>query len=143
MNVITNFREKRRAKQITFEKSLLKELKIMQLKSQLKESFSYFIDADTHQRKAREDYCFELAVETYLLGARYSRFGFYGEPIENVKERSAKETEWLAYLFYSSVFGRKDDIQTEPFNQCKSFLHNWWLDGYVKGERRHRLRLSK
>jgi hypothetical protein len=143
MNLITNFREKRRAKQIKFEKSLLKELKVMQLKAQLKDSFSYCIDADINQRKAREDYCLELAVETYLLGARYSRFGFYGEPIENVKRRSAKESEWLAYLFYSSVFGRKDDIQTEPFDRCKSFLNNWWLDGYVKGERRHRLRLSK
>ncbi|MEE6452881.1 DUF2521 family protein [Gottfriedia acidiceleris] len=143
MNLITNFREKRRAKQIKFEKSLLKELKIMQLKAQLKDSFSYCIDADINQRKAREDYCLELAVETYLLGARYSRFGFYGEPIENVKRRSAKESEWLAYLFYSSVFGRKDDIQTEPFDRCKSFLNNWWLDGYVKGERRHKLRLSK
>ncbi|MGG0178820.1 DUF2521 family protein [Gottfriedia acidiceleris] len=143
MNLITNFREKRRAKQITFEKSLLKELKIMQLKAQLKDSFSYCIDADINQRKAREDYCLELAVETYLLGARYSRFGFYGEPIENVIRRSAKESEWLAYLFYSSVFGRKDDIQTEPFDRCKTFLNNWWLDGYVKGERRHRLRLSK
>ncbi|PGS52772.1 DUF2521 family protein [Bacillus sp. AFS041924] len=143
MNLITNFREKRREKQIKFEKSLLKELKIMQLKAQLKDSFSYFIDADSHQRKAREDYCLELVVETYLLGARYSRFGFFGEPIENVKRRSAKESEWLAYLFYSSVFGRKDDIQTEPFDRCKSFLNNWWLDGYVKGERRHRLRLSK
>ncbi|PFH85269.1 DUF2521 family protein [Bacillus sp. AFS088145] len=143
MNLITNFREKRRAKQIKFEKSLLKELKIMQLKAQLKDSFSYCIDADINQRKAREDYCFELAVETYLLGARYSRFGYYGEPIENVIRRSAKESEWLAYLFYSSVFGRKDDIQTEPFDRCKSFLNNWWLDGYVKGERRHRLRLSK
>ncbi|PGL67671.1 DUF2521 family protein [Bacillus sp. AFS055030] len=143
MNLITNFREKRREKQIKFEKSLLKELKIMQLKTQLKDSFSYCIDADINQRKAREDYCLELAVETYLLGARYSRFGFYGEPIENVKRRSAKESEWLAYLFYSSVFGRKDDIQTEPFDKCKSFLNNWWLDGYVKGERRHRLRLSK
>lgn len=143
MNLITNFREKRRAKQIKFEKSLLKELKIMQLKAQLNDSFSYCIDADINQRKAREDYCLELAVETYLLGARYSRFGFYGEPIENVKRRSAKESEWLAYLFYSSVFGRKDDIQTEPFDRCKSFLNNWWLDGYVKGERRHRLRLSK
>ncbi|WP_129692085.1 DUF2521 family protein [Gottfriedia acidiceleris] len=143
MNLITNFREKRRAKQIKFEKSLLKELKIMQLKAQLKDSFSYCIDADINQRKAREDYCLELAVETYLLGARYSRFGFYGEPIENVKRRSAKESEWLAYLFYSSVFGRKDDIQTEPFDKCKSFLNSWWLDGYVKGERRHKLRLSK
>jgi len=143
MNVITNFREKRRAKQIKFEKSLLKELKIMQLRSQLKDSFSYFIEADSNQRKAREDYCLELAVEIYLLGARYSRFGFYGEPVENVQRRSAKESEWLTYLFYSSVFGRKDDIQAEPFNQCKSFLNNWWLDGYVKGERRHRLRLSK
>ncbi|WP_088044529.1 DUF2521 family protein [Bacillus sp. EAC] len=143
MNVIMNFREKRREKQITFEKCLLKELKIMHLRSQLKESFSYCIEAEGQQRKAREDYCLELAVETYLLGARYSRFGFYGETIDDVKNRSAKEAEWLVYLFYSSVFGRKDDIQTEPFNQCKSFLQNWWLDGYVKGERRHRLRLSK
>lgn len=143
MNLITNFREKRRVKQINFEKNLLRELKIMQLRSQLKESFSYFIDAEGQQRKAREDYCLELVVETYLLGARYSRFGYYGEPLENVKRRSEKESDWLTYLFYSSIFGRKDDIQVEPFNQCKSFLNNWWLDGYLKGERRHRLRLSK
>ena len=26
-----------------------------------------------------EDYCIELGIESYLLGARYSKFGYYGE----------------------------------------------------------------
>jgi hypothetical protein len=141
MNVITNLREKRRTKQISFERSVLKDLRITPLREQFKNIFDELIISDRQHKRAREDYCLELAVESYLLGARYSRFAYFGEPIEKVQTRSEKEKDWLTYLFYSSVYGRKEDIKKEFYQHCENFLSNCWLDGYQKGERRYRLRL--
>jgi len=141
MNVITNLREKRRSKQISFERSVLKDLRITQLRDQFKNTFEKLIVSDRPHKRAREEYCLELAVESYLLGARYSRFAYYGEPVEKVQVRSEKEKDWLTYLFYSSVYGRKDKVETEFYQDCDLFLSNCWLDGFQKGERRYRLRL--
>jgi len=141
MNIITNLREKRRIKQISFERSVLKDLRISQLREQFKNTFDNLIISDRPHKGAREEYCLELAVESYLLGARYSRFAYYGEPVEKVQIRSEKEKDWLTYLFYSSIYGRREKVETEFYHDCDLFLSYCWLDGFQKGERRYRLRL--
>lgn len=42
-----------------------------------------------------EEACYDVALEAYLLGAKFSKFGYYGEDIDEVKKRCYKEEKHL------------------------------------------------
>lgn len=146
MNVISTLQEKRREKQIKYERTLLRELSISKVKQSIEGVFSSsqaskFISVHS----GIEGACFEVAIESFLLGAKYSRFGYYGEPIEMVRERCKEEEHHLAdtlfHFFLFCVKGEEDLFEQEFDQCCERFIRYWWLEGYKKGEIRHKLRL--
>ncbi|CEY71436.1 Protein of uncharacterised function (DUF2521) [Streptococcus pneumoniae] len=93
-----------------------------------------------------EDYCIELGIESYLLGARYSKFGYYGESFFDVKYRALEEEQQLTetlFQFLTSMTMREIKLKDEEllFESCQQFIGLWWQEGYEKGERRYRLKL--
>ena len=59
---------------------MLRELSLKTLRSNIRDAFQM---QELHRQY--EDYCIELGIESYLLGARYSKFGYYGESFFDVK----------------------------------------------------------
>ena len=66
-------RRKTKAK-LKYERKMLRELS---LKHCVQIFVMPFKCKELHRQY--EDYCIELGIESYLLGARYSKFGYYGE----------------------------------------------------------------
>lgn len=145
VNVITTLKDKRREKQLKYERKLLREISLSSLRSDIKRYFCEYTKTSQFTRHC-EEYCIELAVESYLLGARYSKFGYYGEPVHQVRKRSGFEEKSLAEMLFHF-------LSTVPLNEvpiecrqtlreiCENFISSWWKEGYEKGERRYRLRL--
>ncbi|MDG4657899.1 DUF2521 family protein [Ectobacillus antri] len=145
MTIVTTLTEKRREKQLKYEKRLLRELSLQTLRSGIHNSFIQYMSAPRFARHL-EDYCLELAVESYLLGARYSKFGYYGESLLNVKIRSHYEESHLAetlFQFLCSIPASEfiEECHQSLYDTCHEFISCWWTEGYTKGERRYRLRL--
>lgn len=145
MTVIITLKEKRREKQLKYEKRLLRELSLQALRKKI---HNYFLSYTTAPRFAchLEDYCLELAIESYLLGARYSKFGYYGEPLTEVKQRSSSEEQGLTDTLFQFLSGipageMPEECREELYETCQAFISSWWEEGYEKGERRYRLRL--
>lgn len=146
VTVILSLKEKRKEKQIKYERTLLRELSIAKIKQSMERIFassqaSKFISVHS----GIEGACFEVAIEAFLLGANYSRFGYYGEPIEVVRERCKEQEQHmidtLFHFFLFCVKGEEELFEHEFDRICERFIQYWWLEGYNKGKIRHKLRL--
>lgn len=141
MNVIVGLQEKQKEKQLKYERKMLRELSLKTLRSNIHTAFDM---QELHRQY--EDYCIELGIESYLLGARYSKFGYYGESFYDVKYRSLEEEQQLIEMlfhFLTSVTTQDIDSKKEEvlYEACRHFISSWWREGFEKGERRYRLKL--
>lgn len=146
MNVIHSLNEKRREKQVNYELKLLKELSLPKIKEKIVNHFSFLFQSGTLCKSVVEDGCVDYAIEAFLLGAKYSRFGYYGESVERVKIRSKEEKlEIIHSLFdYLLCWGKATNdhmVDESIFMLSEHFIHSWWIEGYSVGKKRHKLKL--
>lgn len=146
MNVITTFKDKQREKQIKYERSVLKDLSINKLKERVKQYFgSSRIASSFVMNTGIEEACYDVALEAYLLGAKFSKFGYYGEGIEEVRNRCYLEEKHLIDTLYNFLLywgnGEEGTMSESLYYMCEQYINVWWREGFEKGERRHKLRL--
>lgn len=146
MNVITTFKEKKREKQIKYERTLLKDISIQMLKGRVKQYFgSSRLASGLLMKAGIEEACYDVAIEAFLLGARMSRFGYYGETIDSVQQRCEQDVKHLSDTLYNFLLywghGEEATLSESLFYICEQYVHSWWGEGFHKGERRHKLRL--
>ncbi|AKP45561.1 MULTISPECIES: DUF2521 family protein [Bacillus] len=148
MTVITSFTERLRKKEIQLERSLLKELSIQNLQNSIRMYFGtiHLFGNVLMDDPGFEDACFDVGIESYLLGGRYSKFGFYGEDTNVVKNRCQHEIEYLTdtlyhFWLYWWKIGVADNVDESTFYNCSQFVDYWWNEGYSQGKKRLKLRL--
>ncbi|MDQ0233522.1 DUF2521 family protein [Metabacillus malikii] len=144
MNEIISIKQKRHQKDLIYEKKMLRELSLTEIQKRTDQYFSPFINKN--KKVVIEESCIDFAIEAFLLGAKYSRFGYYGEPIEVANERCKGEEKRLVNeLFdYFTNWGRvhlSNLSFDELFIASEHFIHTFWKQGFIKGELRHKLRL--
>jgi hypothetical protein len=146
VNVITSFAEKKRTKQMNYEKSVLREVSLKILKERVKQFFGSFrFTQSLIMNHGIEEACYDVAIEAYLLGARLSRFGLYGEEAEQVKLRCQDEERHIVDTLYNFMLywgdGDEGVMSESLYYLCEQYINSWWMDGFYKGERRIKLRL--
>ncbi len=146
MNVITTFKEKHREKQVKYERSVLRDLSINMLRERVKQFFgSSRIASSFIMNAGIEEACYDVALEAYLLGAKFSKFAFYGESIEDIKKRCSFEERHLIDTLYNFLLywgNEEEGIYSESlYYMCEQYIETWWREGFEKGERRRKLRL--
>lgn len=140
MDTIVNLQDRQREKQIKYERKMLRELSLENMKARFQKYFgSGFIDIV-------EDGCIDVAIEAFLLGANYSKFGYYGESKENVKIRCLHEEKHLIdtlfnFILYWGKIGLSDSYQEGLYHSCERYVDAWWEDGFSTGEKRYKMRL--
>jgi hypothetical protein len=146
MNVITSFKEKKREKEVTYELKMLRELSLEQLRKRVHEYFGVFFRTHRIFPSSIEDGCIDIAIEAFLLGASYSRFGYHGEPMTTVKRRCIKEEKYLVDTLFDVLcfWGNIDDglINESLYYTCEYYVASWWAEGFEKGRKRWRLKLK-
>ncbi|WMJ16054.1 YbaK family protein [Geobacillus proteiniphilus] len=145
MAVITSLAEKRQEKQLRYERNMLRELSLEKLRNKALEHFVPFYTAYRIFPSVVEEGCIDLAIEAYLLGARYSRFGYYGEPADSVRCRCAQEEKYLIDTLFDFLcfWGNIDDdfLSQLLYDACEQYIANWWTEGFERGKKRRRLKL--
>jgi len=146
VNVITTFKEKHREKQIKYERSVLKDLSIKMLKERVQQYFgSTRITSNFIMNTGIEEACYDVALEAYLLGAKFSKFGYHGEDLEEVRMRCFKEEKHLIDTLYNFLLywghGEEGAMSESLYYLSEQYVHVWWREGYEKGQMRHKLRL--
>lgn len=146
MNVITSLKDKRVEKQLKFERQLLRALSINSLKNRVQQFFgSSHLTAGLLMNTGIEEACFDVAIEAYLLGGKFSRFGYYGESIEEIKRRCEEENRHLIDTLYNFLLywgeGNESVASEGLYYLCDQYVDSWWMEGFEKGERQYKLRL--
>ncbi|MET3699888.1 uncharacterized protein DUF2521 [Bacillus oleivorans] len=148
MTVIHSFMQKQREREISLERSLLRELSIEWLKKKTLECFIKGIESNRYIPIYQlEECCQDIAIEAYLLGGRYGKFGYFGETVEQVKRRCYEEEKFLIdtlfhYIEMEGFFENKSMIQESLYLQCEQFVHVFWMDGFLKSVKRYKLKLK-
>ncbi|MFC7394880.1 DUF2521 family protein [Scopulibacillus cellulosilyticus] len=144
MAVVMNFTEKYRCKQLDFERKTLQELSLLQIENMIHDTFDQFMKPIVAYQQTITDMCLDYAVESFLLGASYGRFGYYGETLETVYYRSQKRFKTLLddfYDFWMFWLYTDDMVNESVYMACESYLYYWWKEGFEATVRRYRLRL--
>jgi hypothetical protein len=146
VNIITTFVEKKREKQVKYEKSVLREISVKTLKGRVQQYFgSSRMAQSIIMHTGVEEACYDVAIEAYLLGANMSKFGIYGESAKEAKKRCLKEEKHIIDTLYNFLLywgGSQEGTRSESlYYLCEQYVNSWWMDGFSKGERRMKLRL--
>ena len=143
MNVISTFEERRRKKQWNFERQVLRKLTLSEIRGFVQ---THFPDLFTEKKIGTtflEDVCVDFAIDAYLLGAEYSRFGYFGETEIMVRQRCYPEyNEHVEHLYHQlSGWMFQYEHNEELFGLCEGFILHWWEKGFHEGEKRYRMKL--
>ncbi|AZV40896.1 hypothetical protein BAOM_0173 [Peribacillus asahii] len=140
VNVIMDLQERQREKQIKYERRILRELSLEQVKKRFVQYFDKgYIDVV-------EEGCLDIAIEAFLLGAHYSKFGYYGESEEEVRARCFQEEKYLVdtlfhFIRYWGKIGSNENFEEGLYYRCEGYVEAWWKDGFKTGEKRHKMKL--
>ncbi|WP_088106074.1 YbaK family protein [Halalkalibacter urbisdiaboli] len=144
MAVITTFFDKRREKQWKFERKVLRRVSLKKMKGNVRDHFRQVIPFHFLTHPFLIDPCMDLAIDAYLLGAEYGRFGYLGETEDEVKERCNVELNDLSHSLF-------DFLQTWLMNEdylldslkitTDVFINEWWEKGFREAEKLLRLKL--
>ncbi|GAE32900.1 YbaK family protein [Halalkalibacter hemicellulosilyticus] len=142
--VVTTLADKRREKQWKFERSVLKSLSLKELKKDVQWHFESVFPAYMLSHPFLVDPCMDMAIDAYLLGADYAKFGYYGESEMDVKKRCDEELTEITHMVFYMMQGWLTDTEY-VLDSLKvatdAFVHNWWIKGFREGEKRYRMRL--
>ncbi len=143
MNVITTFEDRRRKKQWNFERQVLRKLSLSTIRGYIHNHFPSYFEQQQMGGGFIEDICVDFAIDAYLLGAEYSRFGYFGESESLVRNRCQEEhNELVHHLFNQFSVWLSEAEQDESFSQsCEQFVIYWWEKGFHEGEKRYRMKL--
>jgi DNA phosphorothioation-dependent restriction protein DptG len=143
MNV-TVLSDKRREKQWKFERNILKNLSLKDLKANVEEHFKSVVPFHFLSHPFLLDPCMDMAIDAFLLGAEYSKFGYLGESEMQVKQRCDDDITEISHCIFNLLQGwlidseyLLDSLQIST----EAFVEHWWMKGFKEGEKRYRLRL--
>lgn len=143
MTVITSFRERQQEKRWKFERVVLRKLSLIAVQRSVRQYFQPVLSFEVFTHPYLIDQALDIAVEAYLLGAEYSRFGYFGEGLESVLERCNRElTDLYDQLEDYFLLWLHDDFERAAYEATVGqFIFHWWKEGYEEGGKGYRLRL--
>jgi hypothetical protein len=145
MTVITCFQERQQKKKVSFERKILSEISLKGIKSEINNLFEPYFHYSLLSREESIEACIDIAIESYLQGAEFSKFSYYGEPKEKIKTRSDYYEKLLVGSLYEfwQFWSSENDMMMESLHMCCDvFVSHWWNEGFRNGEKRYRMRLN-
>lgn len=144
MNVIFTLGEKRKEKQWKYQRSILRTLAVNDMKKDVQRRFFAYDMEETVSQLYLQDFCLDVGIDAYLLGADFARFGFYGESEFSVMQRCAGEInaliEQTAAQF--TAWLNLDEAQSSVYKEVATgYIYEWWRKGFDEGKKRLQLRL--
>lgn len=143
MNV-TVLSDKRREKQWKFERSILKNLSLKDLKINVEEHFKPVVPFHFLSHPFLIDPCMDMAIDAFLVGAEYGKFGYLGESEKQVKGRCDDDLTEISHCIFNLLQGwllDSDYLLDSLQISTEAFVDHWWTKGFREGEKRYRLRL--
>ncbi|PAD13635.1 hypothetical protein CHH73_20185 [Shouchella clausii] len=144
MNVITTLTERRREKQWNFEKKMLRHISMKEMEKAIKEWMFPILPFQFQAYPFLIDQCLDMTIDAYLLGTEFGRFGYYGEPAQEVRKRCEEELTDLSHCLCATLTGwsKEERAPTEALLAASDMLiGTWWEKGFREASKAYKLRL--
>lgn len=141
VSVILSFRQKQAEKKVHFEKTILKWLPVKEIEKEIEQNFYIFFIEKQTKWPIVVELCFEIAIESYLLGASFSRLGYYGMPFIEIKERSIYKEALLIEDLYDYLMFLQPSGNSVLYEICREFVSGYFDKGYQNGKKRYKLKM--
>lgn len=145
MEGVVSFADIKRKKDRQYEQSMLRELSLEKIVTSVELCFNSTFHILENSAYVK-DGCIDFAIEAYLLGTKFGKFGYYGESAQTAVTRSAKEETELLHDFYEYIYHWSDAFRVylseeSLYTECEHFIRSWWIEGFSAGKKRLKLRL--
>ncbi|MGR2781047.1 YbaK family protein [Bacillus subtilis] len=146
MAEVLSFMDVKRQKDFELEKNLLKELSLRQIIQSVKDCLEPLFPFLHDERDIITEGCIDFAIEAYLLGGRLGIFGYYGESMQSISARSAREEEELRMEFFDYLYNWIHEQystfdKNTVYEAARKFIKDWWTAGFVQREKQCKLRM--
>jgi hypothetical protein len=142
MGVLLDFHEKKRHKQIAFERRALQDLSYEKIERATRHYFKPLLTTISTNDGIAVEMCAEYALEAFLMGATMGKYGFRGEKRAHVFNRCGHEYGQLLEEFCDFWnFWSAGKLQQEAATICAAYLRDWWNEGFDTSIRRWKMKL--
>ncbi|MFK3939352.1 DUF2521 family protein [Alkalihalobacillus sp. NPDC078783] len=144
MEIITTLADKRREKRWNFERKLLQEISLKEIEKQFHETFASLIPTEHSKRPFLIDPSLDIGIDSYLLGANYSRFLQYGESEQQAKSRAEDELTDLSFDMFNllTCWVHQGERHGDALGIASDvYVDSLWQRGFHAGMKRYRLKL--
>lgn len=146
MGTVLSFINEKQKKQVNLEKQLLRELSVEKIMDMAEECFAPLFHFFSKHTDILYDGCIDFAIEAYLLGAQFGKFGYHGESVQQAMTRSEKEEKELLHELYEYALSWSAAFNITLYDEglyyaCERFTQTWWKEGFSEREKRFKLRL--
>lgn len=146
MTVFKNLKEKRREKQKKYERSVLRDIHIKDIRKSARNIFIQFSFTLYETFEEIECMMVDYAIEFYLYGASFGKWGYYGEDFLQIKQRMKGKEKFFANEFFIVLYEKLrnpiDLLERERLYICvEQFVEIWMQKGFQNGTRKYKLRL--
>ena len=145
MMIFENLKEKRREKQRKYEQSVLRDIHIKDIRKSARNIFIQPVFNFYSSFEEIERIIIDYAIEFYLYGASFGKWGYYGEGFIQVKTRMKGKEKFFIHEFFIELYEKlRDPIDLsvrEKLYQCvETFVESWIQKGFQNGMRKYKLR---
>lgn len=140
---IKNIHDRQQQKEATFERNVLQELRLETVEQESDTFLQPFLSESLRRHPGITEMAIDIGIDAFLLGARFSKFGYHGEKITDVKKRCAaqeKELMDMLFTYYETLLSYTSAIDS-LYLACDLYIDRWWQEGYTVGKRRYLLRM--
>lgn len=142
--IVTTLSDRRRVKRWKLERKVLRKLSLEQLKKDVEETYRSIIPFYFLSYPFLIDPCMNMAIDAYLVGAEYGRFGYLGESEQEAYARCEEEVAEITFSMFNLLQGwlmEEDYLLDSLYKATEDFVEYWWQKGFKEGEKQYRMRL--
>ncbi|MBM7840859.1 hypothetical protein JOC54_004152 [Alkalihalobacillus xiaoxiensis] len=143
MGFVVSMMDKSREKKWNFERKMLRNINIRTMETNIKEWIRPVMPFHFQSYPFLMDQCLDMTIDAYLLGADFGRFGYYGEPVRQAKQRCFGELTELSHSLCAALSGwNQTDSPEHMLIATDMLLDHWWEKGFLDSCKAHKLRLQ-
>ncbi|MGL4523471.1 MAG: DUF2521 family protein [Bacilli bacterium] len=143
MHDVVDINEKRREVQLRFERTMLKEIRFIDLKKDALEMLKQWDAIGGIEENQMFKLILERGVEAFLVGAQVSKFGTRGESKERCHDRVWIERLLLKneiIVMIETLLGN-EHLPSKMLAAVEQFVDLWVSTGYEQGYRKYKLKM--
>ena len=144
MIVYKNLKEKRWGKQRKYEHTVLRDIHLKDIRKSARNILIHPNIFFHTEFELLERIVLDHAIEAYLYGASFGKWGYLGEDFLTIQKRMNGKDKFFVQTCFSDLSDRQVNLDSKKLYACvEDFILKWIRLGFQNGTRKYKLRLIR